>query len=286
MARKTHVLSVHWKEDRWVDLQKQYFDRHLGIGAYDAYAFLNDLDQDHSSKFAYSSNEPIEDHATKLNLLADIACLRATTDEDILIFTDSDAFPITDLREYLPRELDEYPLVAVQRLENLGDPQPHPCFCFTTVGFWRKIRGDWHAGFQWKNSLGEMVTDVGGNLLVKLEKEKIRWKPLMRSNKTNLHPLWFGVYGDIVYHHGAGSRNPVSRLDAASVEGKAAKVLSPGLVKSFKSFAKSVPILRKAFRYLRGNNPTVWKNANASEEVFQEITKSPEFHRRFVDHGT
>jgi len=285
MARKTHVLTVHWKEDRWVDLQKEYFDRNLGVGSYDAYAFLNDLTQEHSSKFSYSSAEPIEDHATKLNLLADIACLRASGDDDILIFADSDAFPIADLKEHLSKELVEHPLVAVQRLENLGDPQPHPCFCVTTVGFWKKIKGDWHAGFQWRNSLGETVTDVGGNLLGKLEREGIRWKPLLRSNKKDLHPLWFGVYGDLVYHHGAGSRNPVSRLDAASVEEKAGKLLSPGLVKSFKSFAKSVPILRKVFRHVRGNNPTVWKNANVSEEVFQDLKSNPEFHRRFVQAG-
>jgi hypothetical protein len=282
MNRKTHVITVHWKEDRWVDLQKEYFDRNLGVGGYDFYSFLNELSQDHASKFVYSSSEPIEDHATKLNLLADIACIRATGDDDILIFTDSDAFPIADLREYLAEQLAEHPLVAVQRLENLGDPQPHPCFCATTTGFWKKIRGDWHAGFQWKNRLGETVTDVGGNLLGKLDSREIRWKPLLRSNKNNLHPLWFGIYGGIVYHHGAGSRNPVSRLDAASVEEKAGKILSPGLVKTFKSFVKSIPVLRKSFRYLRSNNPTVWKNANDSEEVFQEIKKNPEFYKQFI----
>ena len=30
--------------------------------------------------------------------------------------------------------------------------------------------------------------------------------PLLRSNKLNLHPLFFGVYYDCFYHHGGGSR--------------------------------------------------------------------------------
>jgi len=39
------------------------------------------------------------------------------------------------------------------------------------------------------------------------------WYPLLRSNGRNLHPIWFGIYGDIIYHHGAGFRAPVSRYD-------------------------------------------------------------------------
>jgi hypothetical protein len=29
---------------------------------------------------------------------------------------------------------------------------------------------------------------------------------VLRSNRTNLDPVLFGVYGDTVYHHGAGFR--------------------------------------------------------------------------------
>ena len=32
-----------------------------------------------------------------------------------------------------------------------GDPQPHPCFCVTTVGFWQDIGGDSDEGPQWQN---------------------------------------------------------------------------------------------------------------------------------------
>ena len=30
--------------------------------------------------------------------------------------------------------------------------------------------------------------------------------PLFRSNVRNFHPILGGLYGDLLYHHGAGSR--------------------------------------------------------------------------------
>ncbi len=98
-------------------------------------------------------------------------------------------------------------MIAVRRAE-MGDPQPHPCFCLTTVGFWREIGGDWHSGHKWQNEAGNKVSDVGGNLLGKLEHEGIGWRALERTNKTDLHPLFFAVYGDLAYHHGGGFREP------------------------------------------------------------------------------
>ena len=56
-------------------------------------------------------------------------------------------------------------LLAVKRLENNGDIQPHSLFCATTVGFWRQINGDWNYGYEWLNNQNRHVTDVGGNLL-------------------------------------------------------------------------------------------------------------------------
>ena len=43
--------------------------------------------------------------------------------------------------------------------------------------------------------------------------KSIEWYPLNRSNKINLHPLYFGIYDDIIYHNWTGSRNPITRPD-------------------------------------------------------------------------
>ncbi len=150
-------------------------------------------------------------HYEKLDFLAgEIASVGRDT--DLLLFIDGDAFPITNLQPTFDY-LKEYPLVAVRRDENFGDKQPHPCFCLTTVGFWREIQGTWKPGVQWMRDDGNMGSDVGGNLFGALRDADIAWKPLQRSNEVDLHSLFFGVYDDCVYHHGAGFRDKFCRHD-------------------------------------------------------------------------
>jgi hypothetical protein len=111
----------------------------------------------------------------------------------------------------LDARLARHGLIAVQRYENNGDVQPHPCFCVTTVGLWRQIGGDWHPGHTWVDPQGKAVTDIGGNLLRAVDSADVDWYPLRRMNKVDLHPVFFAVYGDdehggVVYHHGAAFR--------------------------------------------------------------------------------
>lgn len=209
-----HVLTVHWQSDQWIDIQLRYVRRNLGVPTR-LYAFLNDVPGDHAEKFDYTSREDIREHAVKLNRLAEVACARAESEDDILVVIDGDAFPIGNLADYLDRRLSKYPLVAVQRRENLGDCQPHPCFAATTVGLWQRIKGDWSAGFSWETTAGLRKTDVGGNLLGLLAQHGIDWYPMLRSNRQNPHPLLFAIYDDIVYHHGAGFRTGVSHVERA-----------------------------------------------------------------------
>jgi len=200
-----HVLTVHWRSDFWVDAQLARLRRHIRE-PFRTFAFCDGTRNDHSAKFDWCSpDKGVADHATKLNALADVAC-RTARDDDVLVFCDSDAFPVRDVGGWLRPGLERFPLLAVQRLENAGDPQPHPCFCATTAGLWRRIGGDWRGGHTWVNAMGLTVTDVGGNLMQRLEQHGVRWHPLRRSNAVNLHPLFFALYGDVVYHHGAGSR--------------------------------------------------------------------------------
>jgi hypothetical protein len=217
-ARVVHVATVHWKSARWIDLQRRYLDRYLG-SPYRIYAFLNDVPGDHRDAFFYSSKERIKDHATKLNLLCDVIRFAGDPD-DVLLVLDGDAFPVAPISPLLEERLAQHRLIAVQRLENNGDPQPHPCFCATTVGFWTQVGGDWHNGYEWAGRGGEPVTDVGANLLEALEREGVDWYPLRRVNRVNLHPLFFALYGDeeqrpLVYHHGGGFRAGSGRVTLA-----------------------------------------------------------------------
>jgi hypothetical protein len=80
---------------------------------------------------------------------------------------------------------------------------------------WRALGGDWGVGPQWRDRTGTAVTDVGAGLWATLRERRIEWTPLLRTVHHGLHPVWFGVYADIVYHHGAAFRFPRSRADAA-----------------------------------------------------------------------
>jgi hypothetical protein len=214
-----HIATAHFEDPRWIPVQARELRRHLtapywvwaslegialeGIdGAYDEH--LHHLDRGSGR------------HAEKLNRLA-VAIASEASDDDLLMFLDGDAFPIADPMPLIESGLEDAPLIAVRRPENGGDPQPHPCFCVTRVGFWRDLPGDWSEGFTWTGPVGKPETDAGANMLRRLEETGTPWTSVLRSNRHDLHPVFFGVYGDVIYHHGAGFRVPFSRADLAQL---------------------------------------------------------------------
>jgi hypothetical protein len=291
-----HVLTVHWHDDRWVDIQLTYLHKHVQQ-PFKVYAFLNGLPQKHRAKYFYSCTEPIVEHAIKLNILADIAAFNTTEADDLLMFLDGDAFPVGEVVSFGREKLRQYPLIAVQRRENDGDIQPHPCFCLTTVRFWKAINGDWKEGYRWENPQGKFVTDVGGNLLGILKEKGIDWYPMLRSNKRNLHPVFFGLYEDLVYHHGASFRRPLSQVD---VVGAGHRTGQGGLIN--RSFSRAdmarISVARaRLYRIIKwllpaGRpsklramlNPTMriqQENRILIEQRYEVIKKDPLFYRYF-----
>ncbi|MDD2549139.1 MAG: hypothetical protein PHD00_03485 [Bacteroidales bacterium] len=205
-----HIATIHHNSDRWIDIQL-YFIAHNISSPHKIYAFLSGVAIKHKSKFDYCAEKPIENHADRLNYLADVI-VKSANNEDYILFIDGDAFPIKIIEVALNRINSSTPLVAIQRTENLYDVQPHPSFCLVKVKFWKEINGDWRSGYKWDTPFGK-VTDVGGNLLNKLNSERIKWIPLNRTHSLGSHPLLFGIYGNLVYHHGAGFRNAHTRSD-------------------------------------------------------------------------
>jgi hypothetical protein len=205
-----HIATIHHNSARWIDIQLYFISQSINL-PYKTYSFLTGEAIKHRSKFDYCADEPIDDHADRLNFLADII-VKSANDDDYILFIDGDAFPIDKIEILLSKIKSNIPLVAIQRTENLSDVQPHPSFCLVKAIFWKEIKGDWHSGYKWDTPFGK-VTDVGGNLLEKLESEKIKWIPLKRTHSLGNHPVLFGVYGSSVYHHGAGFRNAHTRSD-------------------------------------------------------------------------
>ncbi|MGO8871527.1 MAG: hypothetical protein ACLQPH_09035 [Acidimicrobiales bacterium] len=288
-----HILTVHWMDPKWIDPQLAYLERNVEQ-PFRTWASLEGI-TDPADRARFDVVEDAEGmHADKLNALAGLVLDSADAD-DLLVFIDGDAFPVRPIAAWLDGLLGEYPLVAVRRDENRAERQPHPSFCATTVGFWQEIGGDWREGGTWKSPGGADVTDVGGTLYNQLQEAGVDWLPLLRSNTSDLHPLWFGVYAEHVYHHGAGFRRRVSRVDVAGNEDLASPRLRDTARLYRQRHARPTDLLRRI-------NPTtmrrIWRGLRQelpgsaqsryldeatalSEGVYRDLVDNPEFYRRF-----
>ena len=227
-----HVITVHYRSPRWIEIQTRHLREHISV-PFQTWTSLERIDPSFGVHFDRVFEQRGR-HPGKLNHLA-LEISHEAADDDLLMFLDGDAFPIADPMPLIEDGLSRAPLVAVRRAENMGDPQPHPCFCVTAVGTWRSLPGDWSGGYTWVNEGGERVTDVGANLLRALELTETPWVPVLRSNRRNPDPLFFGVYGDAIYHHGAAFRGEeLSRVHLAMAPGPRAQSSLPllgGLVR-------------------------------------------------------
>ena len=271
-----HVATVHHKSDKWIDVQVAYLARHLQE-PYRVVASFEGIDPVHEGKFDRVV-QAVGGHAGKLNLLASLIVDEADHD-DLIMFLDGDAFPIADPMPTVHKALDESLLIAVRRDEVARDKQPHPCFCVIRAEDWDRIRGDWSSGFPWRNKQGELLSDAGGNLLGKLERINAPWTPLLRSNKKNLHPLWFGIYADVLYHHGAGFRDMVA---------PSALTKPPAWLNGAEKFRLLGSAVRHAdsVRVRLQNYRSMQASKQLSEDVYTRLQKDPSFYLEFLQPGS
>lgn len=260
-----HLLTVH-RGSRWVEIQLAYLKRHLRE-PYEVWASVQEVPNELATSFDHAIPMAGE-HAGKLNLLWRHVEEHAD-DDDIVVFLDSDTLLVGDPMPLIRRELERNTLVAVQRAEDGGDPHPHPCFAAARAGTWRALRCDWSAGYLWRTTAGGFTTDVGSNLLYELERRRLPWLPLRRMNTVDRHPVLFGVYGGVVYHHGAGSRRfPLNRPESIEMHWRTSRI-------SLFGFVLNVPVAMRRRLRMR-------KNRRMSHAVFEQLLVDPEFWRQFV----
>ena len=198
-----HVATAHFRSPRWIEIQTRHLREHISA-PFRTWASIEGIDAAEGRHFDRVI-EQYGSHAGKLNHLA-LEIAREAAPGDLLMFLDGDAFPIAPLGDFIERGLARAPLIAVRRAENVAQPQPHPCFCVTRLETWTALGGDWSAGPVWPGGQGWEVSDVGSLLMRKLELAGLEWIEVLRSNRRNLDPLYYAVYGDVIYHHGAGFR--------------------------------------------------------------------------------
>jgi hypothetical protein len=248
-----YVATVHYRSPIWVEIQTRYLRESISA-PFEIWTSLEGIDASYGKHFDRVL-EQRGSHAGKLNHMAhEISQVAAP--EDLIMFLDGDAFPIADPLPLIEDALARAGLVAVRRAENVEEPQPHPCFCVTTLELWRSLPGDWTAGPTWPGARGTPTTDVGGNLLRRLEVSGTPWEQILRSNHHDLDPLYFGIYGDVVYHHGAGFRT--GELSPAH------RALAPAPLPP-----TSVPLLGAARRLANGLRWRRWESAMQRRQVKQ-----------------
>ena len=240
-----HILTLHLG-DKWVDIQKRELARfisepykvyaRLGDGEYPKenwkYKYNNQKAKVENSKYndgtisydkhkhkfdgaisgaqhwTYSMGKLIdyvlENHEVKLT--------------DKILLLDSDAFPIAPISDFLDEKLKEYPFVSAQEPMHEWDRDPlylipHPMFMLfeakhiiedNLTDYLREIIKD--KNDNWWGGTTDWLTERGHD-----------YYPLIRSNKIDLHPLYYAIYDDLIYHHWAGSRNMITRPDRIRV---------------------------------------------------------------------
>ena len=218
-----HIITIHFKTPKWVDLQLKQIDKHTSD--YKVWTYCDGFGiSPHKHKFHFCENFKqsrsvskvgFKNHMAKLNSLTQVVLRDVDTqDDDLLIWLDSDSFPVNNVNDYVSGKMSKYPLIAINRPENDGDVIPHPSFTSTSVSFWKRHKLNWNGIPEGK--LGTL--DPGGELYRYLLNKNIEWYKLLRTRLLTDHPVWFTIYDDLIYHHGAGSRGRCCRLDITNLK--------------------------------------------------------------------
>ncbi|OKH20157.1 hypothetical protein NIES593_19920 [Hydrococcus rivularis NIES-593] len=236
MTERAAILIVNGgkdpKQGKWIELCINKILEHTKWSNYHIYVWNNNLEDTAVVNFLKSiplvtliQANPGESlahvHAVPLQRLYELALQNRPK---YIVAMDSDAHPIQDgwLTKLISSLDKEVVLAGVWRdeLKKAITPYIHAsCLC-TTVDFIESnnLRLDFIAP--------NTKTEIHDTLSVLTEKAKelnLKMFKLCRSNKNNFHRLMGGIYGDLIYHHGAGSRVNISFWDEAHNESNVEK---------------------------------------------------------------
>ena len=216
-----HLITIHHNSERWLTLQPKYIKKFAPEAKTWSYANGIRNFKKHSDNFYFleqsgkldlgpcnPSSVGSRNHWTKLDKLTNLVLDTEAEDEDVLVWLDSDSLILKPLQEYTALKLKDYNFIAVQRPENRGDLIPHPSFAFCKAKFWRENN------LSWRGEVGNISNgrlDSGGFLLNFFNKNHENWFKMQRTKSLTKHDVWFTIYDNFVYHHGAGSRPRVCR---------------------------------------------------------------------------
>lgn len=221
MSAKCAILIVNGGNsphaNRWVELCLHKIAAHTQYPHYQIYVWNNRsedpaleawlLAQPRLTLLSAASYETLHHpHRTPLQRLYHLARQEGA---NYIVTMDSDAHPLRSgwLTELLTK-LDEGAAVAgVWRAEMASAIRPHvhpSCLC-TTVDFIEQHQ----LRFDFDNTHSAERTDTLAHFTWVAEAEGLPIHRLLRSNQRSFHYWMGGIYGDLIYHHVAASRERV-----------------------------------------------------------------------------
>ena len=199
------VGSVYRDDKRnkhWYNLQIEYLKK--TTQNYSHAIYLNGSDNIYNDSIVVkkdtSKAKQNEYHHRGLNAI--IHYFNENTQYKNLLLLDNDCFPIKEnWQTELQTHMKNYDVAAVSRYENLDN------FAHPSAFFVKRSNTSTNLSFAILpqiNLLEQRISDTSCHVK--------SFFPLIRSNKTNLHPILCGIYWNTFYHHGAGSRKPEFRI--------------------------------------------------------------------------
>ncbi len=165
-----------------------------------------------------SSDRGSREHAHHLDALMARAAPEAASH---VVTLDLDSFPVADAWQDTLLAGTDDSVVGILRRENGDVLLPHPSCTMLPRSFLEQHPfsfspdTDGTRGFRTFLRTSGQAADTGIRLAYLLATENLPWRPILRSNRRELHPLIAGIYGDAVFHLGAGARASLFRRDLA-----------------------------------------------------------------------
>jgi|ETNmetMinimDraft_4_1059912.scaffolds.fasta_scaffold33983_2 hypothetical protein len=213
-----HIITVNWTTDKWVDIQLDSFKKWINtpFKVYTRFGNMNEkIYNEHKDKYFCCLQGKVgeKSHATD-GRREILSVVRGNlSEEDIIMVIDSDAFLINDISKLI-NKLESHPFIAAEEPNHEVDitfRTPHPMFYLFPAEYLLKGSLDWNMSHSISNAKSR--GNWWGGILNWMDENNIEYYPIRRTNVVNLHPLYFAIYEDVIYHHWAGSRRMITAPD-------------------------------------------------------------------------
>jgi hypothetical protein len=183
------------EQKKWLDLQLNFL--RSTTEDFDHIVYLTDHFQNFKETNVVLGDD--NSHVAGLRKLKEVF-LNNQDFYDYFLFIDSDAFPVQEgWLDTLLNKMETREIACNLRTENL-EQRLHASVLF--------VKKNALNGLKWNN---DPIIDIIGNeerdvqISSYQDDKRNLVLPMLRSNKTEVHPLLCGVYYNLFYHHGLGS---------------------------------------------------------------------------------